>query len=159
VNRLLIGTFSATISASSLTTLSVMVPISIPLGTYDLTLESNSGRYVKVQALTVKAISSQSGLIGKTFALPKFSGAKTALNSLQRQFVSRLLQDSGVSKVVCTGLIRPGMTHHARVQVRLRAKAACNQVRVLLPTSSVWVQSKSTTAKQVVGRVILTIRG
>jgi hypothetical protein len=159
VNRLLIGTFSATISASSLTALSVIVPISIPLGTYDLSLESNSGRFIKVQALIVKPISNQSALIGKTFALPKFSGAKTALNSLQQQFVARLLQDSGASKVVCTGLIREGMTHHARVQVRLRAKAACNQVRVILPTSSVWVQSRSTAAKQLVGRVILTIRG
>jgi hypothetical protein len=81
------------------------------------------------------------------------------LNSRQRQFVSRLLLDSGVSKVVCTGLVRSGMTHHARVQVRLRAKAACNQVKFLLPKSSVWVQSRSTSSKQMLGRVIITIRG
>ncbi len=161
VNRVLIGTVSVTISASALTTLSVIVPISIPLGTHDLTLESNSGRFVKIKALTVKEISNltQSSLVGRTFALPKFAVGKTTLNSRQRQYVSRLLLDSGVSKVVCTGLVRSGMTHHARVQVRLRAKAACNQVKFLLPNSSVWVQSRSTSSKQMLGRVIITIRG
>jgi len=161
VNRVLIGTVSVTISASALTTLSVIVPNSIPLGTHDLTLESNSGRFVKIKALTVKEISNltQSSLVGRTFALPKFAVGKTTLNSRQRQFVSRLLLDSGVSKVVCTGLVRSGMTHHARVQVRLRAKAACNQVKFLLPKSSVWVQSRSTSSKQMLGRVIITIRG
>ncbi len=161
VNRVLIGTVSVTISASALTTLNVMVPISIPLGSHDLTLESNSGRFTKTKALIVKANSSstRSALAGKSFALPKFTVGKTTLNSLQRQFVSRLLLDSGVSKVVCTGLVRSGMTHHARVQVRLRAKAACNQVKFLLPNSSVWVQSRSTSSKQMLGRVIITIRG
>lgn len=161
VNRVLIGSLSATISASSLTALSIIVPISIPLGTHDLTLESNSGRFVKIKALTVKAIPSltQSALVGKTFALPRFIAAKTSLNPSQRQFMSRLLLGSGVSKVVCTGLIRPGMTHHARVQVRLRAKATCSQVKFLLPNSSVWVQSRSTGAKQMLGRAIITIRG
>jgi hypothetical protein len=161
VNRVLIGTVSVSISASALTTLSVIVPISTPLGTHDLTLESNSGRFVKIKALTVKEISNltQSSLVGRTFALPKFAVGKTTLNSRQRQFVSRLLLDSGVSKVVCTGLVRSGMTHHARVQVRLRAKAACNQVKFLLPNSSVWVQSRSTSSKQMLGRVIITIRG
>jgi len=161
VNRVFIGTVSVTISASALTTLNVMVPISIPLGSHDLTLESNSGRFTKTKALIVKANSSstRSALAGKSFALPKFTVGKTTLNSLQRQFVSRLLLDSGVSKVVCTGLVRSGMTHHARVQVRLRAKAACNQVKFLLPNSSVWVQSRSTSSKQMLGRVIITIRG
>ena len=161
VNRVLIGSVSATISASSLTALSILVPISIPLGTHDLTLESNSGRFVKIKALTVKASPSltQSSLVGKTFALPRFSAAKTILNPSQRQFISRLLLGSGVSKVVCTGLIRPGMTHHARVQIRLRAKAACSQVKFVLPNSSVWVQSRSTGAKQMLGRAIITIRG
>ena len=161
VNRVLIGSVSATISASSLTALSILVPSSIPLGTHDLTLESNSGRFVKLKALTVKAspASTQSALVGKTFAIPKFNVAKTTLNPSQRQFISRLLLGSGVSKVVCTGLIRPGMTHHARVQVRLRAKTACSQVKFLLPNSSVWVQSRSTSAKQMLGRAIITIRG
>jgi hypothetical protein len=158
VNRVFIGTVSVTISASALTTLSVIVPISIPLGSHDLTLESNSVRFTKTKALTVKA-SSGSTLIGKSFALPKFTVGKTTLNSLQRQFVSRLLLDSGVSKVVCTGLVRSGMTHHARVQVRLRAKAACNQVKFLLPNSSVWAQSRVTSSKQMLGRVVITIRG
>ncbi len=161
VNRVFIGTVSVTISASALTTLNVMVPISIPLGSHDLTLESNSGRFTKTKALIVKANSSstRSALAGKSFALPKFTVGKTTLNSRQRQFVSRLLLDSGVSKVVCTGLVRSGMTHHARVQVRLRAKAACNQVKFLLPNSSVWFQSRSTSSKQMLGRVIITIRG
>ena len=161
VNRVFIGTVSVTISASALTTLSVIVPISIPLGSHDLTLESNSGRFTKTNALIVKANSSstRSALVGKSFALPKFTVGKTTLNSLQRQFASRLLLDSGVSKVVCTGLVRSGMTHHARVQVRLRAKAACKQVKLLLPNSSVWVQSRSTSSKQMLGRVIITIRG
>ncbi len=161
VNRVLIGTVSVTISASALTTLSVIVPISIPLGSHDITLESNSGRFTKTKALIVKANSSstRSALVGKSFALPKFNVGKTTLNSLQRQFVSRLLLDSGVSKVVCTGLVRSGMTHHARVQVRLRAKAACNQVKFLLPNSSVWVQSRLTSSKQMLGRVVITIRG
>ncbi len=161
VNRVLIGSVSATISASSLTALSIIVPISTPLGTHDLTLESNSGRFVKLKALTVKAspASTQSALVGKTFAIPKFNVAKTTLNPSQRQFISRLLLGSGVSKVVCTGLIRPGMTHHARVQVRLRAKTTCSQVKFLLPNSSVWVQSRSTSAKQMLDRAIITIRG
>jgi hypothetical protein len=161
VNRVLIGSVSATISASSLTALSILVPISIPLGTHDLTLESNSGRFVKIKALTVKESPplTQSALVGKSFAIPKFNVAKTTLNPSQRQFISRLLLGSGVSKVVCTGLIRPGMTHHARVQVRLRAKTTCSQVKFVLPNSSVWVQSRSTSATQMLGRVIITIRG
>lgn len=160
VNKVFIGTYSATIAADAASTLSIVVPKSIPLGTYDLTLESSSDRFVKVQALRVQASPiTGSVLTGKTFALSKFSGGRTSLNPTHRQFVARLLLGTDVKRVVCTALIVPNMTHHARVQVRLRAKAACEQVKFLLPNSSVWVQSRISGHKKMLGRVMLTIRG
>lgn len=160
VDKVFIGTYSATISASAASTLSIVVPKSIPLGTYDLILESSSDRFVKVQALRVQASPiTGSVLTGKTFALSKFSGGRTSLNPTHRQFVARLLLGTDVKRVVCTALIVPNMTHHARVQVRLRAKAACEQVKFLLPKSSVWVQSRISGHKKMLGRVMLTIRG
>ncbi len=160
VNKVFIGTYSATIAADAASTLSIVVPKSIPLGTYDLILESSSDRFVKVQALRVQASPiTGSVLTGKTFALSKFSGGRTSLNPTHRQFVARLLLGTDVKRVVCTALIVPNMTHHARVQLRLRAKAACEQVKFLLPNSSVWVQSRISGHKKMLGRVMLTIRG
>lgn len=160
VNRVFIGTYSASISASAASTLIIVVPNSIPLGTYDLILESSSDRFVKILALQIQAWPiTVSVLTGKTFALSKFVAGITSLNLRQRQIIARLLLGSDVKRVVCTSLIAPNMTHHARVQVRLRATAACEQVKFLLPNSSVWVQSRISEHKKMLGRVMLTIRG
>jgi hypothetical protein len=158
VQRLFLGSYSATISSASESLLSVLVPSDIPLGKYDLILESNSGRYVSQQAVTITSASTFA-LLGKSFLLPKFFAQRTSLNSNQRKYITKLLSGSGATRIVCTGITTKNMTHNQRVFVRLRAKAACAEVKLSLPSARIWVQSKTSTKVQLSKRVVLTVKG
>jgi hypothetical protein len=158
VQRLFLGSFSATISSVSDSSLQVLVPSDIPLGKYDLILESNSGRFLSLQAVTIKAKKTV-GLLGKSFLIPKFLVSRSILNLVQRNYISKLLIGSGATRVVCTGITTKAMSHHQRVFVRQRAKASCSEVGRVLPGVRVWVQSKVSEKTSMAQRVVLTIKG
>ena len=158
VQRLFLGSYSATISSASDSRLSVLVPRDIPLGKYDLILESSSGRFVSQQAVTIRS-SSTFALLGKSFLIPKFFTERTSLNSTQRRYISKLLSGSGATRIVCTAITTKDMTHNQRVFVRLRAKAACAGVKLVLPNARTWVQSKVTAKVVLSKRVVLTFKG
>jgi hypothetical protein len=158
VQRLFLGSYSATISSASESRLNVLVPSDIPLGKYDLILESSSGRFVSQQAVTIRSLRTFA-LLGKSFLIPKFLAERTSLNSNQRNYISKLLSGSGATRIVCTGITTKDMSHNQRVFVRLRAKAACAEVKLTMPSARVWFQSKVSTKVQVSKRVVLTFKG
>ena len=158
VQRLFLGSYSATISSASESRLNVLVPSDIPLGKYDLILESSSGRFVSQQAVTIRSLRTFA-LLGKSFLIPKFLAERTSLNSNQRNYISKLLSGSGATRIVCTGITTKDMSHNQRVFVRLRAKAACAEVKLAVPSARVWFQSKVSTKVQVSKRVVLTFKG
>jgi hypothetical protein len=158
VQRLFLGSFSATISSVSDSSLHVLVPSEIPLGKYDLILESSSGRFLSLQAVTIKA-KTTFGLLGKSYLIPKFLANRSNVNLVQRNYISKLLTSSGATRVVCTGITTKAMSHHQRVFVRQRAKAACSELERVLPGVRVWVQSKLSVKTTLAKRVVLTIKG
>lgn len=158
VQRVFLGSFSATISSVSESTLQVHVPSDIPLGKYDLILESGSGRFLSLQAVTIKA-KTTFGLLGKSFLIPKFLANRTSLNLVQRKYISVLLTGSGATRVVCTGITTNVMSHKQRVFVRQRAKATCSELERVLPGVRVWVQSKLSSKTSLAQRVVLTVKG
>jgi hypothetical protein len=65
----------------------------------------------------------------------------------------------GATRIVCTGITTKDMSHNQRVFVRLRAKAACAEVKLAVPSARVWFQSRVSTKVQVSKRVVLTFKG
>ena len=69
------------------------------------------------------------------------------------------LEDSGLTKIVCTGVIMESMSMHQKIQVRKLAKATCVEAAKYLGESSVWYQSKLTTKAAYVRKVMVTFKG
>jgi hypothetical protein len=91
--------------------------------------------------------------------LATFPAAASNLSSLQQSQVrAALTANPDADKFICTGIRQVGQPASANVEVRKRAKAACDYAKSLNPNLSTWFQSKQTTAASFNGRVLLTVK-
>lgn len=90
--------------------------------------------------------------------LPTFR-ANNVLTGAHRAKIKSILEDSTATKFICTGIRLEGASHYQNVQVRKRAKAACDYAKTLKPSLSTWYQSKPTKARAFSGKVLLGLRG
>ena len=90
--------------------------------------------------------------------LPVFN-INNLLTASHKSVIRNSLEGATATKFICTGIRLEGATHYQNVQVRKRAKAACDFAKSLNPELSTWYQSKPTKAKSFSGRVILGLRG
>jgi hypothetical protein len=97
-------------------------------------------------------------LIGKSKMMPAFPADETEFSAGQLSWLADRLEGSGLTRIVCTGLTTNSMTTHQRIQVRKLAKATCAEAAQLLGESSVWYQSKLTSAARHVGKVMITFK-
>ena len=90
--------------------------------------------------------------------LPTFR-ASNVLTGAHKAKIKSILEDSTATKFICTGIRLEGASHYQNVQVRKRAKAACDYAKALKPSLSTWYQSKPTKARSFSGKVLLGLRG
>lgn len=137
-------------------------------GFLDLTLVSGFGSLTLMDHIRIVAagvgvegdiVSTKSDLVGKTKVLPGKASAKSQISPVQSERIRNLLVGSGLKKIVCTAIVSADMTTHQRVIVRKLAVSACQRASQLLPTASVWVQSKFTVHRSFAGKVALTFKG
>ena len=181
VTAVYIGQSIAEITSQSDDSVTIKLPATLTAGSYDLVLYSSYGRLtvmgaVYVRASSVKDSSSSSSigpeltesevplsneartLIGKSKMMPAFPADETELSPGQLSWLADRLEGSRLTRIVCTGLTTNSMTTHQRIQVRKLAKATCAEAAQLLGESSVWYQSKLTSAARHVGKVMITFK-
>lgn len=91
--------------------------------------------------------------------LATFSSSATTLTSSQKAQVSAAVEaNPNAEKFICTGIRAVGASSAENTMVRKRAIAACDYAKALNGNLSVWVQSKPTSAKSYVGKVLMTIK-
>ena len=170
------------ITSQSAHSVTIDLPTTLTAGSYDLVLYSSYGRLTVMGALSVSASSLQDSsssssigpelieaeaalsnaaklLIGSSKFMPAFATAQTDLSVLQATWLQARLEDSGLTRIVCTGLVTESMTTHQRIRVRKLAQAACSEASEILGKSSVWYQSRITSTGRFVGLVMVTFKG
>lgn len=91
--------------------------------------------------------------------LQPFYGAMTQLTADQKKEVElAVLTNPLADKFICTGIRYAKDPAKVNVQVRARAKAACDYAKTLNPNLSTWFQNKPTNAKSYAGKVLLTVK-
>ena len=161
-----LGEIAVSYSVVSSISLSVVVPTTLTPSEYDLLVLSTEGKLTVVRALRVidpvvsipgPVLSDRAkALLGKTQALPKFQRSQQGISTNQANWLRDRLQGSGLSKIVCTGVIQESMTMHQKIQIRMRAMQVCLEAQRYLPNATVLHQSKLTTNRQSVGRVLVS---
>ena len=95
----------------------------------------------------------------KVSTLPSFSGKSSKLNATQQNSINRLLVlNDWATKFICTGVTAPNATNSEKSLARSRAKAACDFALKRDPTLSTFYQTKASTSKSAVGRVLVTLK-
>ena len=91
--------------------------------------------------------------------LSAWSSSATALTSTQRaQIKAAVDSNPNAEKFICTGIRYVSQPMSVNVQVRKRAKAACDYAKQLNPNLSTWYQNKPTQATSYSGKVLLTVK-
>ena len=91
--------------------------------------------------------------------LPAFSGSATSLSAKQKTQIEKLVRENGsAEKFICTGIRLASQPTSVNLQVRKRAKAACDYAKQLNPSLSTFYQNKPTNAPSYAGKVLLTIK-
>ena len=151
--------------------MSIMLPTGIDAGVRNLIFFSSFGKltvigalsiakYLEVKEVQAKTLSPQAILLmGKTRTLPSSAGKQPSLSENRSFWLKQKLKDSGLTRVVCTGVISETMTMHQKIQVRKLAKATCVEAAKYLANPSTWYQSKLTTKAAYVRKVMVTFRG
>jgi hypothetical protein len=168
INAVYVGEMSATFSVVSSVLMSVSIPDEITPSDYDLILFSSEGKLTIGKALRVIAPINQTPtesspltdkgklLLGKTQSLPKFQFAKISLVPLQISWLSDRLSESGLTRIVCTGVIGKNMTMHQKIRIRERAKRTCQEIKRILPLVQTSHQSRVSFSTISFGRVLVT---
>ena len=182
VTAIYVGQSKVEITSQSAHSVTIDLPTTLAAGSYDLVLYSSYGRLTVMGALSVSASSLQDSsssssigpelieaeaalsnaaklLIGSSKFMPAFATAQTDLSVLQATWLQARLEDSGLTRIVCTGLVTESMTTHQRIRVRKLAQAACSEASEILGKSSVWYQSRITSTGRFVGLVMVTFKG
>lgn len=96
----------------------------------------------------------------KSSLLPKFAGRSSSLTATHQNSVNRLLiLNPWAKKFICTGVISSKATSAEKSLARLRAKAACDFAKRQNPALSTFYQTKVSSSKNSIGRVLMTIKG
>lgn len=91
--------------------------------------------------------------------LTSFASGVTSLTAQQRSQVEDAVRaNPSAEKFVCTGIRYVTQPQSANIEIRKRAKAACDYAKQLNPQLSTWVQSKATQARSYAGKVLLTVK-
>lgn len=91
--------------------------------------------------------------------LATFPAAVSSLSAMQKtQVEAAVASNPDADKFICTGIRLVGQPNAANIEVRKRAKAACDYAKSLNPTLSTWYQSKETKAPSFNGKVLLTVK-
>jgi hypothetical protein len=81
------------------------------------------------------------------------------LNSTQQNSINRqLVLNDWVEKFICTGVIASNATAADRTLARARAKAACDFALKRDPSLATFFQTKASTSKSTIGKVLLTLK-
>ena len=157
--------------------ITIELPIGLDEGSHDLLVYSKYGRLSVLDAVYVLSSTevpssddSRAGSvvpvfdstklpIGKTRTLPTFSNGQKSLTTKQSAWLKNNLEGSGLTKIICTGVIAGDMTMHQKIQVRKLAKATCVEAAKHLANPSTWYQSKLTTKVAYIRKVMVTFRG
>lgn len=181
VTAVYVGQLSAEIISLNGDSVTITIPSTLLTGSYDLVLYSSYGRltvlaavYVRVSSDRDPTSSSSIGselieadivlsdearlLIGKSKFIPRFPVSQTELSAAQTSWLGDRLDGSGLNRIVCTGLITESMTTYQKIQVRKLARATCVEAAKFVGESSVWYQSKLTSAASYVRRVMVTFK-
>jgi len=106
--------------------------------------------------LMIIPLSSTADIVSRQKTLSAF-GSSTSLSSKHKQEIKSFVEaNPGLQKLTCTGIRLESQTQYQNIQVRKRAKAACDYAQSLKPELAIWVQSKPTKAKSYSGKVLLT---
>lgn len=96
----------------------------------------------------------------KSALLPQFAARSSRMTATQQNSVNRLLILNGwATKFICTGVVARNASSAERSLARLRAKAACDYAKRLNPSLSTFFQTKVSTSRNSIGRVLVTIKG
>lgn len=91
--------------------------------------------------------------------LATFPAAVSNLSVLQRsQVEAAVTSNPDADRFICTGIRLVGQSNAANIEVRKRAKAACDFAKSLNPELSTWYQSKETRASSFNGKVLLSVK-
>lgn len=91
--------------------------------------------------------------------LSSFSVGVTSLTAAQKAQVRQSVEaNPDAEKFICTGIRYVTQPQSANIEIRKRAKAACDYAKSLNPSLSTWVQSKVTQARSYAGKVLLTVK-
>ena len=182
VTAVYVGESLVEITSKTAGSITVRLPATLAAGSYDLMMHSSYGRltvlgavFVSIGSITDSSNSSTVDLedlgsnlnlsdaakllIGKTKTIPNFAKDQTNLSAAQSTWLKDTLEDSGLTRIVCTGVIMESMSMHQKIQVRKLAKATCEEAAKYLGESSVWYQSKLTTKAAYVRKVMVTFKG
>jgi S1-C subfamily serine protease len=95
----------------------------------------------------------------KVSTLPAFSARSSSLNSTQQNSINRqLVLNDWVKKFICTGVIASNATAAERTLARARAKSACDFALKRDPSLATFFQTKVSTSKSSIGKVLLTLK-
>lgn len=181
VTAVYVGQSIAEITSQSDDSLTIKLQATLKVGSHDLVLYSSYGRLTVMGAVYVRAASVQDSsnssnigpelaesdfvlsdaaklLMGKSKIMPAFAAAQTDLSAVQTSWLKGRLEGSGLTRIVCSSLIVDSMTTHQKIQVRKLARDTCVEATKFLGESSVWYQSKLTSAASDVGQVMVTFK-
>ena len=150
--------------------MSIMLPTGIDAGVHDLIFFSSFGKLTVIGALSVVSESAPivtqtpslstvaKLLIGKSRIFPNSGANQSVLLDARSRWLRQRLENSGLTSIVCTGVIANSMTMHQKIVMKKLAKATCEEAAVYLGVSSVSSQSKLSTKAGYLRKVILTFR-
>lgn len=91
--------------------------------------------------------------------LATFKVGSTNLSAAQKtQVKNAVTANPGAEKFICTGIRLETSSRTESTRIRSRAKAACDYAKILNPQLSIFVQSKTTTSRSFLGKVLLTVK-
>lgn len=95
----------------------------------------------------------------KVATLPAFAARSSRLNSTQQNSINRqLVLNDWATKFICTGVIATNASSADRALARARAKAACDFALKRKPSLSTFFQTKVSTSRSAIGKVLLTLK-
>ena len=91
--------------------------------------------------------------------LSTFNGNTATLSTKQKSEVREAVEaNPDAEKFICTGIRYFSQPRSVNIQVRKRAKAACEYAKEINPNLSTWFQNKPTQARSYAGKVLLTVK-
>lgn len=95
----------------------------------------------------------------KVATLPAGAARSPRLKSTEQNSVNRqLVLNDCATKFICTGVIATNASSWDRALARARAKAACDHALKRKPSLSTFFQTKVSTLRSAVGKVLLTLK-